>query len=1119
MKQHILQRKSIHILFALAITLVMIGSNAQELSAQTQAPQFPILSISGGDGYNDEWYPDGRIWTSYAHNGEKELLIPIFMDNSKWKNYEVPSPITGEPTVLFDALPIKSFQFSLLYQKNALEFVGYTTDHPKVFVDEGLPFTDEDEPCLATGFDIDAHPQRTDRYMSYIRKPIVSDLENGMSVKVTGASTNRSLPLTSGYQILMYLKFRVKPTVGESAGPGSDISQLIIDNDTIRYNNRIATKELPFIEQKPYSVKPNGDNFYESFYPFAKTPPNPYSEYWMPNIVDEELFPGLAGMNNYKLTSEYLSFSEPILPGMIYLIIKDEVPPLEFNINRFIGQSPAVGPILDDSGEEILSEEGWKVEWEIKDPITADDENFTKGSRICEVRIDDTKDGLIMKHIEVESSEEWLEFKPVASPITRSGGLKSAFSRKGTMNWLDKGTLTNSNLTSVLTVPSGDGSAIQLEIQCDASKLAAAEGDEENNGIYTGYLSFSSPEMLNSPVRLKVTFIYFKSAQEGVDNVNNDTHGMKLAIRNSRGIVGDVAYMVFGTGDRATNGVDTLYGEYAFATPISGFGARFYPLDKNGDPLEDVGDDEAGQKQLLVDNGFGDWSATDEDSHTDSRDIRSSNDTNQSIIYYVKFNENGDENYPVVVEWNTNDFLDGAQLFIRDTENGQAFQSVSMWEANNLGNGRRSFAIQDPKINEFLIEYTLPKVIEYVDENGDPIIKSGWNLLSLPVKPINTQYDNIYTYATIVPIRYRNNVPQAETELSEGVGYFIKYSSTVDKQFAGTYINEISLDKGNAPRVVPGDNETNSGGWNTIGALSVPVATSEIDFDPFQNSPLPSTDYTEEYGVWGYTNGEGYQTVYELLPGLGYWIKVDNNGYYKIEADLSGGQGASRFNERQEIYDNSEIINIGDNSQNHAKLYLSSDESVDVSRSEMPPTPMEAIFDVRFNRGTDLDNVNSTVINMQAITYPISISLENDARFNYTFFDAMSGEKLGEIAKGQSNNVEINSTLANQIRVERSIVLSVDDNENIFNLTVAQNPVVDENVNISFTLTNPELVTLSLYDNMGNKVGSLSNDKYPAGTHSIGNAYSYFNGLTNGQYILRMDAGQQSVVTKVQIIK
>ncbi len=1108
MKQFKLQRKSIHILFALAITIVMIGSNFQQIIAQTNAPQFPLLSVSGGDGYNDRWYPDSRIWTSYAHNGEKELLIPIFMDNSKWKNYPVPNPhdpLAGD-TVLFDAKPIKSFQFSLLYHKNALEFVGFTTDHPKVFVDAGLPYTDEDEPCLAEGFDISASPQRTNRYMSYIRDPIPTDLQNGMQVKVVASSSNLSLPETSGWQILMYLKFKVLPTQG-NFGTGSAVSQIIIDNDTIRYNNRIATKELPFIEQRPYSVKANGDNFYEVFYPLDKTPPNPYYEYWMD--FDDDLFPGLAGMNNYKLSPNYMAFNEPVLPGMIYLYIKDQVPPLEFNINRFIGQSPAVGPLLDDGGNEILSEEGWKVEWEIKDPITADDENFTIGSRICEVRIDENMDGLIMKHITVKSSEEWLEFKPVIIPgVTRRAGLNSGFSRKGTMNWLDKGTLTNSQLSTMEAPPTGDGKSVQLEIQCDASKLAPAEGDEENNGIYTGYITFESPEMLNSPVRLKVTFIYFKSAQEGTLNVNNDTHGMKLTISNSRGIVGDAVDMVFGTGDRATNGVDTLYGEHAFDVDISGFGARFYPLDKNGNAVEDFGDDEQTQQDLLVANGFGDWSATDETPHTTSRDIRSSADTNQSIIYYVKFKEDGDDNYPIVVKWNTNDFLPGAQLFIRDTENGQVFPSVSMWDAEKHGNGVQTFAIQDPNVDDFLIEYTLPKVIEYLDENDMPIIKQGWNLLSLPVKPINTQYDKVYQFATILPIRYRNNVPQAESILEEGVGYFVKFAAQVDKQFAGTYINEISLDKGNAPRVYPG--------WNTVGALSVPVATSEITFDPFMGSPTPTTDHTELYGVWGYTNGEGYDEVFELLPGLGYWINVDGNGYYSVETDLTGGGSANKYNQRQEIYDNSEVISIKDNGQNHGKLYLSSDENI--SYNEMPPKPLEAMFDVRFNRGSNIDNAYSTVISMQAISYPITLSID-DARYNYTFFDAMSGKELGIIQKGTSGNVEIASTLADQVKVIKSAVSSAGGYNNVFDLTVAQNPVVNANVKISFTLPKSSFVTLSLYDNIGNKVADISSQNYSAGSHNINNAYDYFSTLPNGQYILKMNAGANSSVTKVIIMK
>jgi hypothetical protein len=98
-----------------------------------------------------------------------------------------------------------------------------------------------------------------------------------------------------------------------------------------------------------------------------------------------------------------------------------------------------------------------------------------------------------------------------------------------------------------------------------------------------------------------------------------------------------------------------------------------------------------------------------------------------------------------------------------------------MREATPLGDGKFSFTILDPRVKEFVIEYTLPTVVDYVNKAGEPIIKKGWNLLSMPVRPVNPYYSNFYKNAINIPILFTQNQYQTPPDgiLQPGIGYFV----------------------------------------------------------------------------------------------------------------------------------------------------------------------------------------------------------------------------------------------------------------------------------------------------------------------------------------------------------
>lgn len=1116
----------------LLIAILGIGSvnssKAQVFKGQMPiAPKIPELSLVGADGtYETDWYPDGRILvpvsveritdqtSNYVGEGNREIYIPIFIRN-RWNIQEKVVLEFNNETVELVPDPIESFKFTLLYRDEVFQPIGIVTEHPRIFVEQERIATDV--PCDAKDWNISFNIDKSEKYRTYLVNPATSiDVaKGGMSMTINGVSNGMPLPAHNDYRVLFYLKMRVRPYRGQAiADAGVTTSQLIIDNEEIIYNDYDVTKNAPFIEWRAHinGIQPGA---YENLlYPgFLNFWPFPKDNYY--NVPDgrEPRTPGLAGISNFKARATPIP--NPTLPGVIYVKLMQNIPRFGFIMERQIGSSNQLTLIKAGQSDEI-------IEMLVTDPLTIDSNSINPIVAEREFELINTSDaaGTRIENITIETNQEWLEIQSIAA---KGRNVVPTRSRRATFNYVDNGTLGSVSIDGVdederLGDPLGNKGRVFFRITCDPSKLT---NTPERAGMYEGYITIRSDNALNSVVRLKVVFIYFRTPREGRQGTRQtffrggqpgDISGIRLDIYNSRGSVPgnpgpDRTNIVFGTGHRASDGIDLLFGETAYGTPQAGFGARFYALDSEGNPLLDENGNPL--SQFASDNGFGDLAANDEQTRSASRDIRSSFDTNQSITYYVKFDENGDENYPVVIEWDTRDFLPGTELFIRDTQNGQLFPSVNMRTANAIDQFRRSYTIQDQRVNEFLIEYTLPREVQFVDEFGNPIIKEGWNFLSLPVSAVNQRHDVLYpNKMAMQPIFFTPSTYQQEEILRVGIGYFMRYSfgADVDTRFAGTYISEISNAKGNAPRLYPG--QGGRGGWNTVGAISTPVSINNISFEAFQGQ-TPDVDYTLSYGVWRYVTDRGYEEVSTLLPGLGYWIKVNANGYYNLKQDnlkvITGNN-----NSRTDVYSNSTKIEIIDNKSRNGELYLA-DKNTNIDLYELPPLPPSEVFDVRLRGSYKVDNSNETVINLQGVEYPLSINVKY-ADSDLTFSDALTGQVYGTIARGTDGNVIIPNSLSNAIVVNKTEIA-----DSKFGIEVYPNPAVGGDlINVAYSIPNNETVTIQLFDAVGNVVAELLKADVNAGTYTLQHDVT---NLTAGTYMVRVEAGSNIFTQKVNIIK
>ena len=1073
-------------------------------------PALPVLSLTKSDGgYDKIWYPDGRIRIPVTKSGEtaREFLMPVFIDN-KWLHYTE----NENSRNLYIPDNIYSFEFKILFDAEAVMPVGVETIHP---------FPDKDDPRVlnyegyyyepfAKDFEIQWNVYKNMEYTELFfpgddEHAPTKTRERGKSIKIIGKSS-AALPNTASdaedFGVLLYVRFKVLMekdliTVEQRE---SLLSPIHISTDSIMYGMSPDYDSYTSTGGKTINVRTEAPfEDLRKLYPFV-----------FDHYNDPDIKAGLAGMDNS--TIDILWNTTPILPGCIYMNITEELPKFGYQIFRK-GYAVHIYDWENTVGlPEFADNPVPEGTWILRDPVTVDsaknDPNHQFGR--YDIQLKNESPQTRMTDIQIESDSPWLEFRIITDGPkvpTKNFVRKLQF-----INFIDNQIL--GSMDDMNKVTSNDPSVF-LDIKCDPDAIVPENGATEEAGVYIGWITISSKTADISPIRLRITFINFRNPVEPGD----ETRGIALTLENSRGVDGDRTDLLFGTGHRASKFTDILFGEAAATTMLpdvpTEMHARFYCLSEEEAADNDLG---LGFGNIFPHNDF-DYG---DEGFVESRDIRSADDTTESHIYLVRFNAGGAANYPVVISWDINDFPEDAELYLSDTLSGALFNAVNMRHGTQIGQSTiHTFAIQDPKVKSFKIEYTTPRVIRYLDANGDAKIKKGWNLLSLPVRPKNMEWENIYVHGKNKPWSFSYSGWQENDVLKPGVGYFVKYDAIVDDKFSGLTIRRLTPDfreQGNNP-----DEDSYSDkikiypGWNTIGTLTMPVSTKYIEFDPFDNqtgATAPTNRFVLENGVWAYYTDRGYEEVAVLLPGSGYWIKADTvdskvGGYLKLVDKGIAKLAADQINPtKYDLIAKSTNFIFRDNAQHEKDFYVSSDKDAQFVGFTMPPVPPTQVFDARFANGMYITNNDSEVLRLQGVEYPLSITVV-DADVNYTFVDPVSGEVFGTVEAGTTGNVEINSTVTNAVKIQTS------ENTDVFSVAVRPNPVV-ASTTISFTLTESQNVIVTLFDALGNNVMEIANDEFTNGTNTINLDAT---NLVSGRYMCKFTAGNNTTIIPINVIK
>ena len=369
-------------------------------------------------------------------------------------------------------------------------------------------------------------------------------------------------------------------------------------------------------------------------------------------------------------------------------------------------------------------------------------------------------------------------------------------------------------------------------------------------------------------------------------------------------------------------------------------------------------------------------------------------------------------------------------------------------------------------------------------------VSNGWNMVSAPGlnspdQSINTWWPDRDLGANV--FKYFGGY-QTVTTTTPGIGYWMKNAGS------NTYNTGDEWPAGGI-QIVAHDPLTGATGWNLIGGYEIAATASLVTTVPAGQQSGP---------IYGYSGG--YQVATTLNPGYGYWIKLLSNAQIIIPESFAKESKPEEF-----FPDSWGRIVITDAAGVSYTLYAVNGE-VNLDQYELPPAPMEGMYDFRFSSGRIAEDISSSMqtIEMQGVVYPITVRAEG---MDMRLMDE-SGKTVNVNLKS-GENVVINDATISKLKVSSELLptkFSLEQNyPNPFNPSTV----------IRYQLPESGDVILKVYDILGNEITTLVNEFKIAGSYEV-----EFNvgtsrdlSLASGIYFYRLEAGSFIETKKMLMLK
>jgi hypothetical protein len=251
-----------------------------------------------------------------------------------------------------------------------------------------------------------------------------------------------------------------------------------------------------------------------------------------------------------------------------------------------------------------------------------------------------------------------------------------------------------------------------------------------------------------------------------------------------------------------------------------------------------------------------------------------------------------------------------------------------------------------------------------------------------------------------------------------------------------------------------------------------------------------------------YKYSSGYQIATTIDPGYGYWMKLTAAGQIIIPETMAKGTDPVEY-----FPENWGKIIMTDATGVNYTLYAVKGE-VDLSQYELPPAPMEGMYDFRFSSGRIAEEIDKSIqiIEMSGVTYPLIVRVEG-----------MEMRLMDETGKTVNANLKSGEEITiSDSRIQKLMVAgesmpskySLEQNyPNPFN------PSTVIEFSLSEDVANAEL---SIYNALGEKVAELLNTSLAAGKYQ----YQWnARNVASGTYIYKLRTDKFTSVKKMLFLK
>ncbi|MCE1189283.1 MAG: T9SS type A sorting domain-containing protein [Ignavibacteria bacterium] len=441
------------------------------------------------------------------------------------------------------------------------------------------------------------------------------------------------------------------------------------------------------------------------------------------------------------------------------------------------------------------------------------------------------------------------------------------------------------------------------------------------------------------------------------------------------------------------------------------------------------------------------------------------NDTNTTVKWKIT-TVPGTAGYPMTISWNSAT-LPAGTFTLKDASTG-ALVNVDMKSVSSV-------SLLNVNYTTLYIEYKKLTSIQISNI-------AGWNMLSVPVLASDMSASTIFPAANSSVFMYQNGYNPVTT-LDNGKGYWVRFANSGNITVNGNAVTSTQIPL--------------NAGWNLIGIYSNTVQVSGITTNP---AGIINSSF--------FSYNAGYQTESTLQPGRAFWVRASQAGSiilpvgtYAEKVIAASSEGSTEKPQGQ--------LTITDNLGHSTILYTNVANKNGNFNDALPPVPPSGSYDVRYSG--DVNRVNlaekSATVQLNGVSYPVIFAAANT---NLELRDKATGGKLFSASLKKDSPVTLTNSAVTEIEVNlTSIPATFTLSQNYPN---PFNPVTT----IKFGVPTKEHVTLTVFNQLGQKVAVLVDDEREAGYYEQKwNAASYASGV----YIYELKAGSFTSVKKLLLLK